>query len=219
MQPDFAHIDRILEEVCEMAASFHARGYAFGSTGNLSIRDGDDVWITPTGASLRKIAPDQMARIDMDGRALNANKASKEYPFHLAAFRAAGARASAIVHLHSTNAVALACLASLDAAAPLPVFTPYYLMRCAPLAVVDYHRPGSRELADAIGIAAAEHDSLLLRNHGLVCLGSSMSEAVDRAEELEETARLHFLLRGEKLRYLTESDCQAIAEAYPRRPR
>ncbi len=124
------------EHLCEIAASFHARGYAFGSTGNLSIRTGDRVSITPTGQSLRALRPKNMAVIDLDGKPLNNNKASKEFPFHLAAYRAAGERAGAIVHLHATHSVALSCLESLNEHDPLPVFTPYYLMRVAPLAVL-----------------------------------------------------------------------------------
>jgi len=63
-----------LEHLCEIAASFHARGYAFGSTGNLSIRTGDRVSITPTGQSLRALRPNNMAVIDLDGKPLNNNK-------------------------------------------------------------------------------------------------------------------------------------------------
>ncbi len=87
-------IEEKLRELCEVAASFHARGYAFGSTGNLSIRCGEEVWISPTGGSLRSLSPEVMASIDADGRQLNANRPSKEYPFHLAAYRAAGASGS-----------------------------------------------------------------------------------------------------------------------------
>lgn len=207
--------EQILLEVCSAAASFHTRGYAFGSTGNLSVRLGDEVWITPTGASLRNLAPSQLACIGMDGQPRNANRASKESPFHIGAYRAAEARgAAAIVHLHSTHAVALSCLRDLDESNPLPVFTPYFLMRVAPLAVVPYFRPGSVELAAAIEAAAAAHDSLLLRNHGLVCLGRNFAEAVDRAEELEETARLHFLLRGEQVRLLTTDEQTEIRQAF-----
>jgi ribulose-5-phosphate 4-epimerase/fuculose-1-phosphate aldolase len=99
----------------------------------------------------------------------------------------------------------------------LPVFTPYYLMRVAPVAVVPYCRPGSAELAGAIGEAAVRHDVILLRNHGLVCLGSTMEEAVDRTEEFEETARLYFLLRGERLRTLTKAELDEIGRVFPRR--
>jgi len=206
--------DKALQQLCDAARSFHRRGYAFGSTGNLSVRAGDRVWITRTGGSLAETAPDSLAEIGMDGRPLNDCKPSKEYPFHLAAYHAAGDRAGAIVHLHSTYSVALACLKSPGARDPLPAFTPYYLMRVAPLAVLPYFRPGSAGLAAAVGQAAASHNALLLRNHGLICLGRDMSEAVDRAEELEETAKLHFILRNERVRLLTAAERKEIALAF-----
>lgn len=202
------------EALCDAAVSFHQRGYAFGSTGNLSICDGESVWITPTGLSLRHAEVDLLAAIDMQGTPLNHNRASKEFPFHLAAYKSAGARGRAIVHLHSTWSVMLSCLETLDEEQPMPVFTPYYLMRVAPLAVVPYFRPGSDELASAIGAAAVAHDNLLLRNHGIVCLGRTMSEAIDRAEELEETAKLYFLLRNEKVRMLTDAQKQEIVTVF-----
>ncbi len=203
-----------LAALCDAAVSFHARGYAFGSTGNLSVRDGETVWITPTGQSLRHTTVESLAAIGMDGLARNGNKASKEFPFHLAAYAAAGARANALVHLHSTWSVLLSCLDDLDENHPLPVFTPYYLMRVAPLAVVPYCRPGSEDLAEVIGRAAEKSNCLLLRNHGVVALGRSMSEAVDRAEELEETCKLYFLSRNEKLRMLTAAQRDEIEKVF-----
>jgi ribulose-5-phosphate 4-epimerase/fuculose-1-phosphate aldolase len=203
-----------LKELCDIAASFFARGYAFGSTGNLSLRLGDEIWITPTGRSFRDLAPGDLACVDATGASRNANKPSKEYPFHLGCYREAGARANAIVHLHSTYSVALSCLRELDPQKPLPTITPYYLMRVAPLAIVPYHRPGSADLGEAVAAAARDHDCLLLRNHGLITLGRTMNEAVDRAEELEETAKLAFLLRGEKLRELTEEEQAEIWKVY-----
>lgn len=205
---------RELELLCEVGASFFQRGYAFGSTGNLSVRVRDDIWITPTGRSLRNLDPAELACIDELGNCRNNAKPSKEFPFHLAAYKAAGDRARAIVHLHSTYSVALSCLDTLDETQPLPVITPYYLMRVAPVAVIPYFRPGSSELGVAIGDAAAKADTILLRNHGIVCLGRSMEEAVDRTEELEETAKLYFLLRGEKLRTLTPEDQAQILQVF-----
>jgi ribulose-5-phosphate 4-epimerase/fuculose-1-phosphate aldolase len=207
----------LLEQLCSVARSFHDRGYAFGSTGNLSLRIGDDFWITPTGESLRDVTPERLACIDANGAPKNTNKPSKEYPFHLAAYRAAGARASALVHLHSTYAVALSCLKDLAATDPMPPITPYYLMRVSPLAVLPYFRPGSGDLAAAIEGAAANHDCMLLRNHGSVCLGSTLSEAVDRTEELEETAKLYFLLSDRSLQLLTEEDAADIRRVYGRK--
>lgn len=202
--------EQALAQLCEIGASFYARGLAFGSTGNLSLRVGEQIWVTPTGRSLRNLRPEDLACIDASGAALNGNRASKESPFHLAAYRNAGARASAIVHLHSTYSVALSCLAHPD----FPAITPYFQMRVAPLAVLPYFRPGSPELGDAVGEAAKDHNCMLLRNHGLICLGRTLDEAIDRTEELEETAKLLFLLKGHSVQLLTAEHIEDIRRVF-----
>jgi ribulose-5-phosphate 4-epimerase/fuculose-1-phosphate aldolase len=201
-----------LDKLCEMGASFYNRGYAFGSTGNLSIRDGERIWISPTGRSLRNLCPEEFAVIDSEGAVLNDKRPSKESPFHLAAYRTAGSRAGAIVHLHSTHSVALSCLRD-PIGALLPI-TPYFQMRVAPLAVVPYFRPGSPNLGTIVGEAAKEHNCMLLRNHGMTCFGRTLEEAVDRAEELEETAKLLFLLRGHDLQLLTWQQIEEIRQVF-----
>ena len=203
----------ILEQLCEAGASFYDRGYAYGSTGNLSVREGGEAWITPTGFPLKGLVPQRLARVGAGGEGLNENRASKELPFHLAVYRSRE-DAGAIVHLHSPYAVALSCLESLDEQQPVPPLTPYYFMRVAPLAVLPYFRPGSPALAEAIAEVAPTHNSMLLRNHGLICVGLSLSEAVDRAEELEATARLYFTLRGERVRHLTAGEIDEIRRVF-----
>lgn len=205
-------ISDALSRLCEMGASFYQRGYAFGSTGNLSIRDGDRVWISPTGRSLRNLLPEEFALVELDGSARNDARPSKELPFHLAAYRVAGPRAGAVVHLHSTYSVALSCLRD-PVAALLPI-TPYFQMRVAPLAVVPYFLPGSPVLADVVGAAARQANCMLLRNHGITCFGRILEEAVDRAEELEETAKLLFLLRGHDIQTLTGDEVDEVQRVF-----
>jgi len=202
----------VLGQLCEVAASFYVRGYAFGSTGNLSVRVEDKVWITPTGQSLKALTPEQLAWVDLEGNAQNDCKPSKELPVHLAVYRKRP-EARAIAHLHAGFATALACLEGLNEREPLPPITPYYVMRVAPLGVLPYFRPGSQELAEAVEKMAIDHHCLLMRNHGTIATGTSLSEAVDRTEELEATARLFFQLRGEGARYLTGGEVEELRQS------
>lgn len=204
-----------LERLCEVGDDLFARGDAFGATGNLSVRLDGVVWITPTGQSLKGLTPDRLARVDLQGEVIGSIRPSKEYPFHLAIY---GARPElrAIVHLHAAHTVAVSCLAALDPAEPIPAITPYYIMRVAPLAVVPYFRPGSNELAAAVRDAAEAHDCMLLRNHGSICAGRSVAEAMDRALELEETARLFLLLRDHDFRRLTEAEVDDLRRSFRR---
>jgi ribulose-5-phosphate 4-epimerase/fuculose-1-phosphate aldolase len=205
-----------LRQLCDVANSLYERGYAHGSTGNISVRLGDEVWITPTGESLRGLAPERLARLDLAGNLLNENRPSKEHPFHTAVYRQRP-EARAVVHLHSVYSVALSCLADFETEADVPTLTPYFFMRVAPLAVLPYFRPGSHGLASAIEEVAGAHHSILLRNHGLICAGASIPEAADRAEELEHTARLFFILRGERMRTLSPADVQELRDAFGRK--
>src|SRR5215210_7601789 len=107
------------EELCAVADSLYSRGYAFGSTGNLSVRTGERIWITPTGRSLRGLVADELAEVDLQGVSRNENRPSKEMPFHLGVYKQRQ-DAQAIVHLHSLYAVALSCLECLNPGEPLP---------------------------------------------------------------------------------------------------
>ena len=202
-------LEQELADFCDVADRLYDRGYTHGSTGNLSVRIGDRIFVTPTGRPLKGLTPASLAEIDVDGKSRTEIKPSKEVPFHLAVYRQRP-DARAVVHLHSFYSVALSCLADLDVARPLPAITPYYFMRVAPLGVVPYFKPGSGDLAEAIEQAAGAHHCLLLRNHGSVCAGTSLSEASDRAEELEATARLYFQLTGRALQELTPAQIAAL---------
>ena len=77
-----------LQELITIAHSLFARGYSFGTAGNLSIRLGDRVYATPTGSSFGTLTLEDLAECDLDGASRGPNKPTKELPFHLAAYRA-----------------------------------------------------------------------------------------------------------------------------------
>ena len=206
-------IESMLEDLCRGGDDFYSRGDAFGGSGNLSVRAGDSVWITPTGAALKGLRPSDLAEVDFDGSPRGEHRPSKEYPFHLAVYRNRP-DINGIVHLHAPHSVAVSCLAELTDHDPLPPLTPYYVMRVAPLGVVDYFRPGSDELATAVGAKAADCDCMLMRNHGLICAGPTFADAAARAIELEETCRLYLILRESPVRTLSEDDVRDLRRSF-----
>lgn len=182
-----------LEALVITAKSLFARGYSFGTAGNITVRLGDSIYATPTGSSLETISADALAVSDLRGNVLSAIKPTKELPFHLAAYRARPS-AGAVVHLHSTYATAVACLRNLDIDDALPVLTAYYAMRVPALPVVPYLPPGDPQLATHVEKLAARTPAMLMRNHGSIAVGTTLAEAAALAEEIEEAARLYFLL-------------------------
>ena len=196
------------DQLVQRAKSLYDRGYAHGSSGNLSVRVEGAILISPTGSSLGRLDPAALAKVDESGRHVGGEAPSKEGFLHLAMY-AERPTAKAIVHLHCTCAVAVSCLVHEDTRNVLPPLTAYHVMRVGRLPLIPYFRPGDRALAEAVRREARDHHAVLLANHGPVVAGKSLDEAVDNAEELEATAKLALLLDGRRTAPL---DAEKIAD-------
>jgi 3-dehydro-4-phosphotetronate decarboxylase len=199
------------EDIVRLGASIFARGLTPGRTGNLSCRIGDEIVVTPTGASLGSLDPHQLAIIDLEGRPIGGARPSKEAGMHAALYRARPTTRG-VVHLHSTHAVAVSCLADLDERSALPPLTAYFAMRVGRLPLVTYFAPGDPALSIAVEEMAREHHAMLLANHGSVVAADDLLSAADAAEEIEETARLRLLLGDSPTRPLTSVELSALAQ-------
>jgi 3-dehydro-4-phosphotetronate decarboxylase len=197
------------DEMCRLGASLFARGLTFGSAGNISVRLDVGWLMTPTNVSLGRLDPARLAKLDAAGNLVSGDAPTKESFLHRAMYEERP-QAGAVVHLHSTYSVAVSCLAEVDSADVLPPITAYYVMRVGRLPLVPYHPPGDMSLAEAVRRLAGKHHAVLLANHGPVVAGTSLDAAANAVEELEETAKLFLLLRGYKLRLLTEEQVAAL---------
>ncbi|MFC7739048.1 aldolase [Roseomonas sp. GCM10028921] len=187
----------------EQGASLFARGYSVGSAGNISVRLPDGYLMTPTNSSLGRLKADRISKLDLSWNHVGGDKPSKEVFMHRAVLTARP-EAGAVVHLHSSYATAIGCLAAPGEDAPIPPLTPYFVMRVGrKLPVIRYYRPGDAAMEGDIHEAAKEARAVLLANHGPVISGKTLTDAVYAAEELEESARLALLLRGQSARALT----------------
>jgi ribulose-5-phosphate 4-epimerase/fuculose-1-phosphate aldolase len=205
---------QLREDICRFGRSLFERGLTPGSSGNISLRLDDGGWlVTPTNASFGFLDPERISRLGADGRLLSGDKPTKEIPLHGALYDTRPS-ARAVVHLHSTHAVALTMLPEIDPRAALPPMTPYYLMRAGQTALVPYYRPGDPAVAGAIRGLAGKYSSILLANHGPVVAGDTLEAAVFATEELEETAKLYLLLRGLNPRYLSPSQVEDLVATF-----
>lgn len=196
------------EQICSCGKSLYDRGLATGSSGNISVRLDDGWLLTPTNACLGHLDPARLSKLDWQGKLVSGDPASKEAFLHRAMYQERSS-AGAIVHLHSTHSAAVSCMSGLDPCDCIPPLTAYFVMKIGKLPLVPYHRPGDPKLGDAIRGLAARHGAVLLANHGPVVSGRTLEAATYAAEELEETAKLFLLLRGQPTRPL---DAQQIAE-------
>jgi len=194
--------------------SLYERGYAHGSSGNLSVRAAAVKHITPTNSCLGRLDPARISKLDRAGKHLSGDPPSKEGFLHLAMYEER-ASAQAIVHLHCTHCVAVSCLRHADPADVLPPLTAYYAMRIRRLPLVPYYRPGDRALAEAVREKARRHHAVLLANHGPVVAGKSLEDAVYNAEEMEEAAKLFLLLSGRETRVLDAAQIADLEAHFP----
>jgi ribulose-5-phosphate 4-epimerase/fuculose-1-phosphate aldolase len=190
--------------------SIFDRGLTAGSTGNISVRLSDGTMLmTPTNASLGSLDPGRLSLVDKDGQHLSGDKPTKEAFLHSCMYCERDAD-HAVVHLHSTHAVAVSILDGVDPKDVLPPLTAYYVMRVGHLPLIPYYAPGDKDLALAVKAEAGCHHAVLLANHGPVVSGKTLADAQYAVEELEETARLHLLLHGHAIRPLTEKQADAL---------
>lgn len=202
------------ELIASLGKSLFDRGLTAGSSGNISVRLDDGWLITPTNASLGRLDPARISKIDDQGRVLAGDKPSKEGFLHLAMY-GERPRTGAVVHLHSTHSVAVSILADVDPDAPIPPLTAYYVMKIGKLVLLPYYAPGDITLASAVRVAAAQSHAVLLANHGPVVAGNDLESAIYATEELEETARLYLLLRGERLKLLSAEQIADLHRRFP----
>ncbi|MCM2475411.1 aldolase [Rhizobium sp. CG5] len=201
---------RLRDEIVEVGKSLFDRLFTFGSTGNISARlSNGDLLMTPTNASLGTLDPARLSTFSAEGVHIGGDKPTKEAFLHQCMY-CERQTAGAVVHLHSTHAVAVSILDGLNPDDLLPPLTAYYVMRVGRLPLVPYFPPGDAALAEAVGLKARDSHAVLLANHGPVVAGKTLREAQYATEELEETAKLFLMLRGSAIRPLTEAQASAL---------
>jgi ribulose-5-phosphate 4-epimerase/fuculose-1-phosphate aldolase len=192
------------DEMCRRGESLFARGYTAGSSGNLSARLPNGFLVTPTNSCLGYLDPARLSKLDTSGKPVSGDAPTKEIPLHMA-FYEARPQTGGVVHLHSTYATALSCLADIDPEDTIPPITPYVVMRVGRVPLLPYTHPGSADVKPLVLAKAPEHAAVLLANHGPVVSAKTFRDAVFAAEELEETAKLLLLTKSMPVRRLPET--------------
>ena len=155
-------------------------GLVVGTAGNVSVREGDLVAVTPSGVRYAELTPELVGVHRLDGTAVEAPLApTSELPLHLAIYRARP-EAGAIVHTHSPAATALSTLVD-----EVPALHYYVAMFGGPVPVAAYATYGSEELARNVVHALRDRTACLMGNHGAVTVGPDLAAAHDKSVYLE----------------------------------
>lgn len=183
--------------LCDAAREVSASGLVVGSAGNLSVRSGDHLLITPMGARLPAIDPADLVCVALADGAVEpghatASRPSSETPLHRAAYAAADRDdVRAIVHTHSQFATVLSAVVD-----ELPAV--HYVASAfgGPVRVAPYATYGSDALATGVAAALEGRTAALMANHGAVVLGRTAAHAVEQAQQLEWWAAVYWHARA-----------------------
>jgi L-fuculose-phosphate aldolase len=172
-------IDQLRAEVARASRALAGSGLVIGAAGNVSARDGDLVAVTPTGARLGALDPDEIAIVDLDGTLVAGPLApTSELPLHLGVYEHFDA--GAVVHTHPPMATALACVAD-----ELPCFHYTLLSLGGSVRVAPYATYGTAALAEGVVEALDGRRAALMASHGAVTYGADLQAAIDATELLE----------------------------------
>lgn len=192
------------------ASQMQALGLNRGTSGNASVRCGDDFLVTPSALPVGEMTPDSLVKMSVAGEVIGAGKPSSEWRFHRDIL-AARPEVGAVLHAHSTYATTLACLHR-------PVPAVHYMVamaggssvRCAPYALF-----GSQALSDHALHALQGRKACLLANHGMIALGADLAEALAVAQEVEFLCEIYWrTLQAGEPRLLTAQQMADVQQRF-----
>ncbi|MEX1025017.1 MAG: class II aldolase/adducin family protein [Planctomycetota bacterium] len=186
---------RLRQAICRIGALCYSRGMLAGADGNISARMADGtLLVTPAGAMKGFLEPAHIAHVDLDGRELDGGpKPSSEIGIHLVSYHERPDR-FAMVHAHPPHAVALS-VAEIDMTLPI---IPEIIVSIGGTPTTPVATPGTNELPESIRAIVRCSDTLIMKNHGAVCLGSNLMDAFKKLDMIEHTAKILLLAHAVK---------------------
>lgn len=185
----------IRHAIIEYAKLCYDKGLVSAAGGNISMRWGDSVFITATNAPLRKLAPEDIVEIDMDGTPIDdtaERKPSKEWGMHLAVFKNRP-DVDSVIHIHPVYSIA----STVAIGDHLPLLTVSARLKLSKIGYAPYAAAGSAELlsgvTEAIREGGADIHAVLLERHGIIAFAKGMEACYNIAELVEETAKISYL--------------------------
>ena len=173
------------EAIVDAGRRLADRGLATGTSGNLSVRVGDRVVVTPTGAPLDALDAERLSVLDLGGVHLSGPVPTSEVPLHLAIYRSTDTLA--VAHTHAVASTAVSCTCD-----ELPALHYNVLALGGAPRTSRYATFGSEQLGINVVEALGQgRHAALMQNHGSIAVGSSLAEACDRLELLEWLCELH----------------------------
>ena len=193
------------KKIVNASKKLHDYGLVKGTSGNISARiPGTNTFlIKPSGANMEFLKPEELVLVDFKGNKIRGeSNVSMETPIHAAIYRKRK-DVQAVVHTHAPIATAF----GIAKTQILPLQIELFMLFPDGVPVVPFKAPGSKGLANAVQKKIGNYDALILENHGIITIGSTIEAACNLNEMVEEGAKIQFLVR-----MLTGRDAVNLAE-------
>lgn len=180
------HKQQLKEGIVRICRMLHRKNYLAATDGNVSVRLGDLVFVTPSGVHKGLMEAYQILTVDLAGKLLSGEgKPTSEIRMHLLAYELRP-DVQAVVHAHLPYATACT-LAGIDLLEPI---LPEVVITLGGIPTAAYATPGSEEVPESIRDYLREYDAILLSRHGAMTVGQDVTDAYNKMEKLEHTARV-----------------------------
>ena len=184
------------QEMVRIGRLMWERGYVAAADGNLSARlSPDRLLATPSGLSKGFLSAEDLVVIRLNGEPApsyrgRGQKPSSEILMHLEVYRQR-ADVNAVVHAHPPTAIAF----SIAGVTLARCILPEVVVTLGTIPTAEYATPGTAEVSDSIAEAIQEHDAVILAHHGSLTVGSTLWDAYQRLEKVEQAAQITLLAR------------------------
>ena len=176
-----------ISKLIKICNNVYEKQLVSGKSGNVSIRLDDYIAITPTLKPINGLDEKDIVLVDMDGNPLTKGKPSSEVGMHLGIYKKRD-DVDAIVHTHSPYATGFSF--NYDKLEILEDYCKFYNTN---LSSVDFEKPGSKELALKASEGIIGNEALILKKHGVLCVGKNLKETESLANFIEEAAKTKFI--------------------------
>jgi len=180
------------ERLVKVGKEIYDHGFVPGTVGNISARipDTDTILIKPSGISMGALKPGDLAIADLQGKQIQGELSlSVETPMHTAIYRMRD-DVQGVVHSHAPTATAFG-VAGVEI---IPTLIEMFAFIPNGVPIVPFEFPGTQELAEAVQKKISNFDAVILENHGIVTVGSSIEEACNLNIMVEECAKNQFIV-------------------------
>lgn len=178
------------EQISEACRGLVGRDCLAACDGNVSLRDGERIWITGRGLNKGYLKPDQLALVDLQGKTIEGSPSS-ETKLHVRVYTLCE-EAKAVIHAHPPHAIAWSVGRPSDSELPVSCVGEV-ILATGGIPIAPYQTAGSDDLAHSIDPYLPTHRAIILGRHGAITWGDSLREAYNGMERVEHSAKILYL--------------------------